>query len=154
MAGPGHGDDSAGMLQSILKPVPAEFAFDPVAGPSDADAFRVSSLNHKAGYHPVENQVVVKTSIDERDEIIYGIGSDIGIQFNPDIALSRNFQCNNRFFIVWHVKFLRFPFFFSIITPVEKFKQTGVRLPLYKRKGNFKPDQESFCLSMHFCGIL
>ena len=60
--------------------VAGEFAPDVVAGSAHAVAVGAAALDHEAGDHPVEDQLVVKAAVGQGDEIVDGVGSLLRIQ--------------------------------------------------------------------------
>ena len=85
--GPGHGQNTGGVLQIVLKAVHGELALDAVARAAHSSAVRVAALDHESGDHPVENGAVIKALADEGDKVVYGVGRDLGIELRLDGAL-------------------------------------------------------------------
>ena len=77
-----HGQNAAGVLQVVDEAVHLKFALDGVAGTAEAFAHGVAALNHEAGDDTVENDTVVEALVDQRDEVVDGVGSDFGVQLS------------------------------------------------------------------------
>ena len=78
--GAGHGENAAVVLEVVGKTVGRELALDAVAGAAGADALGVAALDHKAGDHAVEDQPVIEALLHQGDEIVDGVGGDLGIE--------------------------------------------------------------------------
>jgi len=93
--GAGHGKHAAAVQQAVLEAVGGKLALDAVAGAADADALGIAALDHKALNNAVENQSVIKALIDQGDEIVDGVGGDIGIELRLDDIAVFHFDCDN-----------------------------------------------------------
>ena len=77
-----HGEHAAAVEQGIVKAVCLELAADAVAGAAGADALGVAALDHKAGDDAVENKPVIEAALYKGDEVVDGVGSDLGIKLS------------------------------------------------------------------------
>ena len=77
-----HGEHAAAVEQGIVKAVCLELAADAVARAAGADALGVAALDHKAGDDAVENKPVIEAALYKGDEVVDGVGSDLGIKLS------------------------------------------------------------------------
>ena len=99
---PCHGQHSALVLQVVFHAVCPEFALDAVSGAARPVASGTAALNHKALYHAVEGQPVIKALFYQVDKIFYRNGRDVGIKLRlylahvgVDYNVYRIFFCHN-----------------------------------------------------------
>ena len=60
--------------------VGGKFAVDLIARAAHAVALRAAALDHEAGDDAVENEAVIKARICQRDEVVDGVGGQLGIE--------------------------------------------------------------------------
>ena len=94
--GAGHGQHTAVMLKVVLEAVLAELTLDGVAGAAHAGALGVAALDHEAGDDPVEDQAVVKALVHQRNEVVDGVGGDVGVQLGLHDAAVFHLEGNDR----------------------------------------------------------
>ena len=79
--GAGHGQHAGLVNQVILaEAVAGELAVDLIAGAAHAVSVGAAALDHEAGDDPVEGQAVIEALVSQRDEVVDGVGSLLGIQ--------------------------------------------------------------------------
>ena len=64
----------------LAEAVGGELAVDLIAGAAHAVAVGAAALDHEAGDDPVEGQAVIEALVSQRDEVVDGVGSLLGIQ--------------------------------------------------------------------------
>ena len=74
------------MAQVVGKAVGGKLALDCEAGAAHAGAGRVAALDHEARDDAVEDRAVVKAVLRQLHEVGYGVGRDVGIQFEMDLV--------------------------------------------------------------------
>ena len=96
--------DKGEVLEVVGNAVLDELALDAVAGTAHAGAVGAAALDHEARNHTVEDLAVIEALVDQADEVIDGVGSNLGIQLGLDHAgLSAegithlNLKSNNRY---------------------------------------------------------
>ena len=80
------------MLQVIGEAVLSEFPLDLPAGAAHAAAVRAPALDHEARDDPVEDQAVIKSLLDQVDEVVHGVGRDLGVELRLDNAAIFHFN--------------------------------------------------------------
>ena len=91
-----HGKYTARMVQVVLESVCGELAADLIARAAHTGAFRVAALDHKARDHAVKDRPIIKSLLDQRNEIANCIRSHVRIQLCPDYAALLHLDRNNR----------------------------------------------------------
>ena len=91
-----HGQNATVMLQLILKPVGPELSADAVAGSADADALRISALDHESGNDAVEDQAVIEALFHQGDKVVHRVRSNLRIEFRLDDIAVFHFKRYNR----------------------------------------------------------
>ena len=94
--GAGHGQHATVVGQIVLETVLGKLTLDGVAGAADADALGVAALNHEAGNDTVENEAVVEALLHQRDEVVDGVGSHLGVQLGLHDAAVLHFKGDDR----------------------------------------------------------
>ena len=84
--GPGQGENALVVLEVVVEAVGGELAGDLVARATGAGAVGVAALDHEAGDAAVEDEPVVKTGLDQRDEVVDGVGGDLGIELGGHLG--------------------------------------------------------------------
>lgn len=96
MGGTGHGDDTAGMTQRVVKPVAGKLTPDGIAGTADAGTHRIAALDHEARDDTVEDEPIIKAGLGQRGKILHRIGGVVFIQLDFDHAALFHFNgCNH-----------------------------------------------------------
>ena len=75
------GKNAGCVLQRILEAVHVELTLDIIAGASHSGSVRASALDHETADNAVEDQSVIKALVNQAQEIIYRVGSDLRIKF-------------------------------------------------------------------------
>ena len=82
--------------RGLANPFEANSPLDTVTGTSNADPLRVTALDHEITDDSVKYQSVIKMFLDQRDEIIDRIRSNLRIQLCFHLLSILHFKRNNR----------------------------------------------------------
>ncbi|MNL77320.1 hypothetical protein D3C87_2034690 [compost metagenome] len=72
------------MQKVVCESVRGEFTCNAISWTAHTGAFGVTALNHKAGNHAMENRPVVEALLNQGDKVVYGVGSNFGIELGFD----------------------------------------------------------------------
>ena len=78
--GASHGQHTCAVVQVVFETVAGKFALDAVAGAAGTSAQRVAALNHETGNDAVEDHTVIKTLVNQGDEVVHRVGCNFGVQ--------------------------------------------------------------------------
>ena len=67
------------MLQVVLKTVLGKFTLDAVTRAAHAVSVGTSALNHESADYPVENLTVVKSLVNQADEVIHCVRCNLRV---------------------------------------------------------------------------
>ena len=113
--GAGHGQHATVVGQVIGEAVLGKLTLDGVAGATDADALGVAALNHEAGDDTVEDEAVVEALLHQRDEVVDGVGSHLGVQLGLHDAAVLHFKGDNGILSHGKFPFLNIAYFYKFL---------------------------------------